>query len=40
MLPRAAIFLLRSEQRSVAIEFPKHRKIFIDGLVFVPALGV
>ena len=40
MLPRAAIFLLLSEQRTIVIEFPKHWKIFIDGFVFVPALGV
>ena len=37
---RAAIDAIRTlpEQRAAVIEFPKHRKIFIDGFVFVPAV--
>jgi hypothetical protein len=37
---RAAIDAVRTlpEQRAAVIEFPKHRKIFIDGFVFVPAV--
>ena len=37
---RAVIDAVRTlpEQRAAVIEFPKHRKIFIDGFVFVPAV--
>jgi hypothetical protein len=37
---RAAIDAVRTlpEQRAAVIEFPKHRKILIDGFVFVPAV--